>query len=206
MVDDTYDGIRVFLDGMMKEIVDNEEWRNLIDRRHELPTRLQTFAIDTSASIKQETDVHRPTWSYKLTARTVPYKSANIFKFIFDGLDAMIVKAEIRKYLISTVDCRFEFFQEFHYQRSDLLKRCLDYYDDAEDSEVTGVLEKMFGLMVHSPLAIPTGTKMRGNKMLNSCLSLWENIETFGKECKKERNLIAPLFNSLSATKTMTVF
>ena len=146
MVDDTYDGIRVFLDGMMKEIVDNEEWRNLIDRRHELPTRLQTFAIDTSASIKQETDVHRPTWSYKLTARTVPYKSANIFKFIFDCLDAMIVKAEIRKYLISTVDCRFEFFQEFHYQRSDLLKRCLDYYDDAEDSEVTGVLEKMFGL------------------------------------------------------------
>ena len=133
LVEKQYECVGVFLDSMLKEILENREWCNLIEQR-ELPNRLKDFARATISPIKRESIriVH---------SKRVPKTS--IVSFILNCLDATLSKSEIRQYLISKFEMSFEFFKYLYDQRSDLLKRCLDYYDGAGQAEVTDILEKM---------------------------------------------------------------
>ena len=133
MVEDSYDDVRAFLDCMLKDMVENEEWM--------IPSRLVKFAKEmVYPSIKQsdESSVF-PTWKSKAFAIILHRKNENILTITCDCLGAVTMS---HFWIYSP------FFENFYDQSSTIFKRCLIYYYNVDPQMVSRILEKiLYGKM-----------------------------------------------------------
>ena len=129
-VKDGYDGVETFLDSMLKKLVENQDWRKLIDQCSQgkavMPNRFQLIANFFD-------EVTNRSLLFHVTQR----KKFHIFKFFCDCLEAMVHKTKIREIFYDKV------FLVFGYVKSTMdfvvMERCLHYYDDATPSELRDI-------------------------------------------------------------------
>jgi hypothetical protein len=62
LVEDNYDGVRVFIDSMLKETINTEKWRQVTKKQAELPFRLKNLANSLAHQItaQRADDVRSP--------------------------------------------------------------------------------------------------------------------------------------------------
>ncbi|EFX78219.1 hypothetical protein DAPPUDRAFT_105530 [Daphnia pulex] len=131
MVDQqTYEGVKVFLNSMLKEIVDEDkQWRKNINKRKELPDRLKMFTNEWKANEN----------AFKILENAIKKRNGNIFRFLCDCFDTMFTPAEFREIMKSTCIfkgtdvLRIRMCSNFYEQSSEVFERFIKYYDDNDD-------------------------------------------------------------------------
>jgi hypothetical protein len=129
LVKNQYDGVQIFLDSMLKEMVDdNEEWRNGIIQR-KLPDGLHRVAQVFFTRV-----VHLKIKENPLEL-SVANKREKIFKFLCDCLDATFDKPQVLRAIRASFTTRY--FQYYYYSfknfchlNSEVFQRYIDYFDD----------------------------------------------------------------------------
>jgi hypothetical protein len=131
-----YDGIQIFFDSMLKELVDNdEEWRDRIDSRN-LPERLKKFTQNLFTQFLRQSppllisgkcDTER---SYFVSALHFSLANGNgtIFKLLCDCLDATFDNHQVQWAMKSSFTKYFCYFSFtfFRNKESKLFKRFID--------------------------------------------------------------------------------
>ncbi|XP_046457675.1 uncharacterized protein LOC124204626 [Daphnia pulex] len=152
-----YNGVQVFFDSMLKELVDNdEEWRNRIDSR-DLPERLKKFTKNLFTQfLRQSPPLHKlgkgfTIKSYFVNALYFSLASGNgtIFKFLCDCLDATFDNHQVQWAMKSSFTqyyCYFS-FTFFRNKESKLVKRFIDYFDSNEAASFIVSKSSYFALL-----------------------------------------------------------
>ncbi|XP_046457772.1 uncharacterized protein LOC124204695 isoform X2 [Daphnia pulex] len=130
-----YDGVQMFFDSFLAELVDeDEEWRNIIDKRlkNKFPERFKSF-MNGIINKQQSVYVVDP----NILDVPIIQRNTNLFKFICDCLDMMIEPVKLRKSMSSLfrVICKF-----FYEQSSDAYKRLLSYFSSPSEIEFINIL------------------------------------------------------------------
>ena len=125
LVEDYYDGVRLFIDSMLKETITSKKWLRVISEGKEaLPVPLQNLTIDLALPIRKE--------KTSLNALSVAaYKgNENIFYFLCDCLDVVLENVEVRQVFGSA----FNIFTltNFYFVSSGLFQRFIKYHDEAD--------------------------------------------------------------------------
>jgi broad-specificity NMP kinase len=177
MVDQqTYEGVKVFLNSMLKEIVDEDkQWRKNINKRKELPDRLKMFTDEWKANEN----------AFKILANAIKKRNGNIFKFLCDCFDTMFSPAEFREIMKSTCIfkgtdvLRIRMCSNFYEQSSEVFERFIKYYDDNEDeNEVSTIINSMLSSL------LPFSFCDRNKEEKITILGLVKNL--MNTNCKKE--------------------
>ena len=144
MVEQQFEGVRLFLDSMLKDIVDSDHWQKIhLHKDLPLPRRLQRFIRDMfpkapryvndgTKSTPVEPIVFQKSGDYLLVA--MKQKNVKTFRFLCDCLDATLERSEIR-FLCSNrfiQDHIRDIFKESSY---DVFQRLVDLYDDVDDED-----------------------------------------------------------------------
>ena len=129
LVEDQYNGVRIFLDSMLKEIVDTDNWRQIHD--HEvtgtLPKRLGKLANDL------------PDESCN---RVIENRNSNLFVLIFDCLQSTSNQTKIQKILKSVFNSQFP-FEKYYEQSSRVFELLIKHYDVTKEDKIKFILMKM---------------------------------------------------------------
>nr|CAH0106812.1 unnamed protein product [Daphnia galeata] len=173
LVEDNYDGVRVFLDSMLKETIKSEKWRLLIKKEVEIPFRLKNLANslaqqittqrEDDASVRSPPSIHPNAITVTLHKRNL-----NLFFTLFECLERKFNQIEMNFIIRSALDKRcfsFDFFLNFG--NSELFRRIIKHYDEADSSELERIVKEMLYRDVYKPTWIT----------LESYRSLW-NKET----------------------------
>ena len=125
LVENRYNGVRIFLDSMLEE----NEWRqiNEHDLTEPFPDRLKTFADNIQSS------------EY---IRIIKNRNSNLFVFLFDCLQSTSNQIKIKQIVESAFDSRFP-FERYYEQSSRVFERLIKRYDVANDEKVKFILNKM---------------------------------------------------------------
>jgi adenylate kinase family enzyme len=147
MVDQqTYEGVKVFLNSMLKEIVDEDkQWRKNINKRKELPDRLKMFTDEWKANENAS----------KILENAIKKRNGNIFKFLCDCFYTMFTPAEFREIMKSTCifkgtdPLRIRMCSNFNEQSSEVFERFIKYYDDNDnENEVSTIINSMLSSLL----------------------------------------------------------
>jgi hypothetical protein len=131
-----YDGVQMFFDSFLAELVDeDEEWRNIIDKRlkNKFPERFKSF-MNGIINKQQSVYVVDP----NILDVPIIQRNTNLFKFICDCLDMMIDPVKLRKSMSSLFRVSSKFFYE---QSSEAYKRLLSYFSSPSESELNTILD-----------------------------------------------------------------
>ena len=132
-----YEGVRVFLDSMLKEIVDTEEWRRIHKLRkpgdnqeitNNLPDQLTNFAKTIQPSV------------YTHVINEI--RNSNLFVFIFDCLQSTSNRNKIQDIVELAFGENFS-FDKYYEQSSRVFERLIKYYEVENEDKVKFILEKM---------------------------------------------------------------
>ena len=190
LADYEYRGVRMFLDDMLGNIVESVEWEFLMYYLVDpIPLRLKQLYTEDIP----ENDTNSNNCARKINYRTIRAaileKRENMFTFLFDGLDAVMNKNEIRQLLNYTLNDYLDYYD----QSSRILKRCLDYYDNAQANEVEGILDKLMyngsrGRIKMLKYTHPDQEKRAENiKLVLDCLAKHKEIL---KQLQKKKNVV----------------
>jgi hypothetical protein len=177
MVDQqTYEGVKVVLNSMLKEIVDEDkQWRKNINKRKELPERLKMFTNEWKSTEN----------AFKILENAIKKRNGNIFKFLCDCFDTMFTPAEFREIIKSTCifkgtdPLRIRMCSNFYEQSSEVFERFIKYYDDNEDeNEVCTIINSMLSS------SLPFSLSDRNKEEKITILGLVNNL--MNTNCKKE--------------------
>lgn len=131
MVEDTYEGVRFFLDSMLKEILNEEKWKNAIKER-KLPDRfkkLPSFQYDKRSSSVENA------WHLLYVANKE--EKANILLYILDWLENLhVTPSIIRSVIFSIIKYPLE-------QRPVVFNWILAYFKDADDKQSEEILKEL---------------------------------------------------------------
>ena len=119
LVEDQYRGVRVFLDSMLTEIVDNEEWHKQGLTRT-IPDRIKKIAHDC--------EYHR----------IVLNKNSNLFVFMFDCLQATSNKTQIQEIVGNLFEKR-QGSKQFYEQNHQVFRRLIANCDITNERLVTDI-------------------------------------------------------------------
>nr|CAH0106811.1 unnamed protein product [Daphnia galeata] len=156
-VEDNYDGVRVFIDSMLKKTINSEKWRQVISKEVELPFRLKNFANSLAQQITaQREDDASVRYSPNLHPNpiTVSLGKANLNMFftLLGCLDRKFDQFEMNSIIRSALDKRcfsFDFFLNFG--KSELFRRLIIHYNDADSAEVERIVKEMLYQDVYQP-------------------------------------------------------
>jgi hypothetical protein len=174
LVEDNYDGVRVFIDSMLKETINSEKWRQVIKKEVDLPFRLKNLANSLAHQItaqREDNASARSPPSLHPNPITVSLRKANmnLFFTLFECLERKFDKIEMNSIIRSALDrsCfSFDFFLNFG--NSELFRRIIKHYDDADSREVERIVKEMLYRDVYKPTWIT----------LESYRSLWNKEKT----------------------------
>lgn len=147
MVDQqTYEGVKVFLNSMLKEIVDEDkQWRKNINKRKELPERLKMFTNEWEANEN----------AFKILENAIKKRNGNVFKFLCDCFDTMFSPAEFREIMKSTCIfkgtdvLRIRMCSNFYEQSGEVFERFIKYYDDNDnENEMSTIINSMLSSLL----------------------------------------------------------
>jgi hypothetical protein len=142
-----YNGVQVFFNGMLKELVDgNEKWRNNIDTR-DLPERLKKFTEHICIQI-----LHK---NFLVFENVISISLSNgftmIFTFLCDCLDATFEKKLIQTVMLKC--SKYFSFEYFYKVESQSFKRFMDYLDSAVKRDLSTVISTLHYSFRHSKLS-----------------------------------------------------
>ena len=102
-----YNGVQIFLNAMLGEMVDNEEWRKRINNRN-LPDRLSQFSKDLYPElVRYNLQFFGHLKKKNALYLSVENRKGKIFKFLCDILDATFDRQNVQRAIkTSLVDCR----------------------------------------------------------------------------------------------------
>ncbi|EFX87117.1 hypothetical protein DAPPUDRAFT_97395 [Daphnia pulex] len=131
-----HDGVQVFFNSMLKELVEvDKKWRDKIDNRN-LPERIKKFTENFFKIFLRIPQTTYPNWYNKenavyfslLTGKTM------IFTFLCDCLDATFDKKQIQNVMMKSFmnDSSIFSFKFFCNGKSKLFKRFINYFSDAD--------------------------------------------------------------------------
>jgi hypothetical protein len=137
-----YNGVQIFFDSMLKELVDSDEgWRNRIDSR-DLPERLNKFTKNLFTQFLRQSPLllipgkFVTVRSYFVNALYFSLANGNgtIFEFLNDCLDATFDNHQVQWAMKSsfTQDYCYFSFTFFRNKESKLFKRFIDIFDSNE--------------------------------------------------------------------------
>ena len=173
----TYEGVKVFFNSMLKEIVD-EDKQGRKNIKKELPEHLQIFTEEWKKSTENAS---------KSLENAIKKKNGNIFKFLCDCFDASKFPSnEFRSIMKNTSlfkgsnALRIRAFQHFSEQNSQVFERFIKYYCDnqVDDDEVSAIIN----FTLRSLLPISFGDRNREEKI--KIVGLLVN-NLMDKNCKK---------------------
>ncbi|XP_046643205.1 uncharacterized protein LOC124328476 [Daphnia pulicaria] len=141
-----YDGVQVFFNGMLKELVDSTEWRNRIILR-DLPERFTKFAkhlftqflrkYPSSLFRFQKVTEERSRMFPNALCYSISTGKEKIFKFFCDFLEATFDKKLIQNAMMNSFMTNRSYFSFKFFRRteSELFKRFIGYLysDDSKD-------------------------------------------------------------------------
>ena len=139
-------GVQIFFDSALKRVINDGEWREIINRNSEVPDQLKKLAQDLSYHISAEankgqlrSDKYYFTRNNDL-AIALNNENASTFLFLCDCLSIAVDKAEVRRIFKSWPH---PFNLSFYKQSSEVFKKFLDFFDDDADSDPDYILKKM---------------------------------------------------------------
>ncbi len=198
LVHEDYHVVRLFLDDMLYHIVKSEEWRILLHEDVEsLPVRLKkVYTEETLIPQSDDTEPKKYTpkkMIHQAVSTAVIEKHKNLFKFLCDGLDATMERAEVRKLLNCIFFDNFRLYKQEDYydQNSDILKQCVDFYDDAQANEVEEILIPMMhngsqGRIKMMKVSQPNQLERRRN--LKTVLDFMDKHKMILKDLQKKKD------------------
>jgi hypothetical protein len=173
----TYEGVKVFFNSMLKEIVDDDkQWRKNI-KKELLPERLKMFTTEWKSATENAS---------KSLENAIKKKNGNIFKFLCDCFDASKFTSNEFRFIIKNTSLfkgssalRIRTFQHFSEHNSQVFERFIKYYCDnqVDDDEVSAIINSMLG----SLLPFSFGDRNREEKI--KIMGLVNNLMV--KNCKK---------------------
>ncbi|XP_032782270.2 uncharacterized protein LOC116920230 [Daphnia magna] len=138
LVEKKYDGVRVFLNFMLKKTE---------DKKIKLPKRLHKFAKSLEEHIKS-LPRHASPRDRHTNALTVALQTSNLFQFLLDCLDETLNETERKRVVRSAFQHHFHFSTFLYRSNGRLFQRVLSYYDDADAVDVERIVKKL----LHEPL------------------------------------------------------
>jgi hypothetical protein len=148
-----YDGVQIFFDSMLKELVDHDEkWRNRIDSR-DLPERLKKFTKNLFTQFLRQSPplakfgIRFAVRSYFVNALHFSLENGNgtIFQFLCDCLDATFDNHQVQWAMISSFmqDGSYFTLTFFRNKYSKLFSRFINYYDNLRLHESIQIISKI---------------------------------------------------------------
>ena len=173
----TYEGVKVFFNSMLKEIVDDDkQWRKNI-KKELLPERLKMFTTEWKSATENAS---------KSLENAIKKKNGNIFKFLCDCFDASKFTSNEFRFIMKNTSLfkgsnalRIRTFQHFSEQNSQLFERFIKYYCDnqVDDDEVSAIINSMLGSL------LPFSFSDRNREEKIKIVGLVNNLMV--KNCKK---------------------
>ncbi|XP_057373309.1 uncharacterized protein LOC130694258 [Daphnia carinata] len=137
LASEQYDGVQMFLDGMVKTLVDeDEEWRRLIVC-HQLPDRLKKLSKSLFTQLLPDYTpywafdrmrMHRPEFTIALHF-SLSNRKGNIFLLLCDCLDATFHRRQVRWAMCTIFKSPFPFILDTVFEESRIFKRFINYFD-----------------------------------------------------------------------------
>ncbi|XP_046457768.1 uncharacterized protein LOC124204693 [Daphnia pulex] len=150
--EDNYDGVRMFIDSMLKETVNSTAWRVISEGKHILPSQLQNFSIDLALFMRHiwkpvAQDTYYTYCFTNILGNTVYERNENLFDFLCDCLEIVLDKNGVRQVFRFAFKNSFR-FESFYFVNSGLFQRFTKYYDDPDYIELNCITQEMlFGRM-----------------------------------------------------------